>query len=166
MRDYQRRIAALLHYCQQQLSIAVNMPPEQRRGPLEAAVMHLHTAYRSYVVEVVSAYHISEQSLPAAWQLSDVIEQLLQGQHQSGELNEMITLAEQGWLNQLLALYQRSQLLEQPVSVSRPASAGQFTIAAVNIEAAELDFELDTVLAIKQQFADLIQRQRQHAIES
>jgi hypothetical protein len=166
MRDYQRRIAALLHYCQQQLSIAVNMPPEQRRGPLEAAVMHLHTAYRSYVVEVVSAYHISEQSLPAAWQLSDVIEQLLQGQHQSGELNEMITLAEQGWLNQLLALYQRSQLLEQPVSVSRPANAGQFTIAAVNIEAAELDFELDTVLAIKQQFADLIQRQRQHAIES
>jgi hypothetical protein len=166
MRDYQRRIAALLHYCQQQLSIAVNMPPEQRRGPLEAAVMHLHTAYRSYVVEVVSAYHISEQSLPAAWQLSDVVEQLLQGQHQSGELNEMITLAEQGWLNQLLALYQRSQLLEQPVSVSRPANAGQFTIAAVNIEAAELDFELDTVLAIKQQFADLIQRQRQHAIES
>ncbi|CAH0989980.1 hypothetical protein SIN8267_00057 [Sinobacterium norvegicum] len=165
MRDYQRRIASLLQYCQQQLTLAKKLNEAERRGLMEAAVTHLYTAYRSYVVEVVSSYHVTEDSLPTSWQLPEVVELLQQGQHQSGELNELLTLSRQGWLCQLLTLHSRTLQLEQTMPITRK-NAGQFAIAAVNLDAPVIDFDMATIVSIKTGFTELIQRQRQHSVES
>lgn len=69
----------------------------------ESTVLHLMLAYRAYLREIAMANGIAAEKMAGAQELIAV----LSGQgHQAAEADELLALEQDGWLGELLLLYQ------------------------------------------------------------
>ncbi len=141
---------------EQQLALLDKVDDKMQQGLLEAAVAHLYQAYRCYLAEVSTAYHVELSSLPAYWSMLE-LEKLLasQGLH-SGELTE---LESQPWIKTLEELHRYSQRLSQKADVKPSASVIALQSSTVKAISAS------TVNSVLQDMRQVIARQRTDAQE-
>jgi len=148
-----RRVDQKLHLARLVLA-SIDANPAAEVALAEAALFHLHVAYRAYLREILEHF-----KLPIAFDSAQQAAEFLRAQElHSADIDELVKLEQSGeWPAQIGAAYVAATRID-----IEPAPAASAAIVLRDVTA---QIDGDVCAAWLQQFNALLQRQREHAQE-